>query len=77
MLPKSISFGYIKYSDNITLILDSIYHSILSFSDTYVELKSEKNFEELLILSNKAKSITIRIDDEVNYWKIKEFPQNY
>ena len=61
----------------IRLILESIDHSILSFSHIYVYLKSEKNFEELLILSNKAKFIEIHMDDEVNYRKIKEFPQNY
>jgi hypothetical protein len=78
MLPKSINIqNKIKDFDKIKAILDSIDHSILSFSDIRVTLESERNLEQLLMLSNLAKSIELDVDDQVNKWEIKEFPLNY
>jgi hypothetical protein len=54
-----------------------LYSSIFSFSDIYIYLNSERNFEELLILSTLVKSIAFYMRDEVKNWKVKEFPQNH
>jgi hypothetical protein len=78
ILPKSINIqNIIKGFDDIKPILDSIDPSILSFSDISVELLSPRNFEQLLMLSNLAKSIQLYMDDEVNKWNVEEFPLNY
>ena len=78
ILPKSININEsILDFDYIKLILKSIDPSILSFNKITVSLKSERNFEELLILSNLAKCITLHMEPEVNKWKVKEFPKNY
>jgi hypothetical protein len=76
ILPKSITInGIIPEFGKMKL-----YSSILSFSDiNFKNLNSERQFEELLILSNLAKSITLFMDDEgfLNYWKVKNIPRNY
>ena len=78
ILPKSININEsILDFDYIKLILKSIDPSILSFNKITVSLKSERNFEELLILSSLVKSIKIDMYAKVNYWKVKNIPRNY
>jgi hypothetical protein len=78
VLPKSINIQNTMYDFyEIKAILYSIYPSILSFSHIRVTLKSEIKFEELLILSNLAKSIDLDMVNAEKKWEVKEFPLNY
>jgi hypothetical protein len=70
ILPKSINIH--RVSDfEIKPILDSIDRSILSISHVRVSLKSKNDFEQLLMVSNLAKSIDLHMIDKMDVWEIK------
>ena len=74
ILPKSININRIFSSEDIKPILDSLDHSILSFSHITVYLNSVEKLEQLLMVSSLAKSILLYMNDRMEKWDIEEVP---